>query len=102
MAAQVVFSTCAAVHLLFLLSLRQCRVSKLPGGWRSAEYTLRAFSVGYFACAQYDVLFLLVIASVSVAIPVSKVRGVYSVLYSDGLPQSLRSFAMTTCRAMVR
>ena len=51
--------------------------------------------VGYFADAQYDVFFLLVIASASVAIPVSKVRGIYSVFYSDGLPQLLRSFAMT-------
>ena len=37
-----------------------------------------------------------VISSVSVAIPVSKVRGIYSVLYSDRLPRSLCSFAMTT------
>ena len=29
------------------------------------------------------------------AIPVSKVRGTYSAFYSKGLPQSLRSFAMT-------
>ena len=36
-----------------------------------------------------------VIASVSVAIPVSKACGIYSVLYSDGLPQSLCSLAMT-------
>ncbi len=39
--------------------------------------------------------FLLVIASDSVAIPVSKACGIYSVLYSDGLPRSLRSLAMT-------
>ncbi len=51
--------------------------------------------VGYFAYAQYDVLFLLVIASDSVAIPVSKACGIYSVLYSDGLPRSLCSLAMT-------
>ena len=36
-----------------------------------------------------------VIASVSVAIPVSKACGIYSVLYSDGLPRSLCSLAMT-------
>ena len=30
---------------------------KLPGGWFSAKYIFRTFSVGYFACAQYDVLF---------------------------------------------
>ena len=36
------------------------------------------------------------------AIPVSKACGIYSVLYSDGLPRSLRSLAMTTIRAMVR
>ena len=30
------------------------------------------------------------------AIPVSKVCGIYAVLYSKGLPQSLRSFAMTS------
>ena len=39
--------------------------------------------------------FLLVIASDSVAIPVSKACGIYSVLYSDGLPRSLCSLAMT-------
>ena len=31
------------------------RRSKLPGGWRSTEYVFRTLSVGYFACAQYDV-----------------------------------------------
>ena len=36
-----------------------------------------------------------VIESASVAIPVSKVRGIYSVLHSDGLPRSLCSLAMT-------
>ena len=29
--------------------------SKLSGGWRSAKYMPRTFSVGYFAAAQYDV-----------------------------------------------
>ena len=29
----------------------------LPGGWFSAKYIFRTYSVGYFACAQYDVLF---------------------------------------------
>ena len=33
------------------------RRSKLPGGWRSTGYVFRTLSVGYFACAQYDVLF---------------------------------------------
>ena len=37
------------------------RRSNLPGGWRSTEYKFRTFSVGYFACAQYDALFLYVI-----------------------------------------
>ena len=29
-----------------------------PGGWFSAKYIFRTYSVGYFACAQYDVFFL--------------------------------------------
>ena len=41
--------------VFFYLSLRQCQESKFPGGWRSTEYKFRTFSVGYFACAQYDV-----------------------------------------------
>ena len=36
-----------------IVSLRAKR-SNLPGGWRSTEYILRTFSVGYFAFAQYD------------------------------------------------
>ncbi len=39
--------------------------------------------------------------AVSVAIPVSKVRGIYSVLHSDGLPRSLCSLAMTTKKKYV-
>ena len=30
------------------------RRGKLPGGWLSAKYIFRIYSVGYFACAQYD------------------------------------------------
>ena len=44
------------------LSSRYCappppfhRGSLLPGGWRSTDYMLRTFSLGYFAYAQYDV-----------------------------------------------
>ena len=29
----------------------------LPGGWFSAKYIFRTYSVGYFANAQYDVFF---------------------------------------------
>ena len=35
----------------------------------SEEYILRTFSVGYFADAQFDVLFLLVFASVAKQTP---------------------------------
>ena len=37
--------------------------------------------------------YLAVIASVSAAIPVSKVRGLYSAVYSDGLPRSLLPYS---------
>ena len=43
-----------------------------------------------------------VIASDSVAIPVSKVRGIYSAHYSNGLPRSLCSLAMTVIRFLLR
>ena len=38
------------------------------------------------ALTQRQLIFR-VIASASVAIPLNKVRGIYSVLYSDGLPR---------------
>ena len=46
---------------LFVFARKAKRRSNLPGGWRSTEYKFRTFSVGYFADAQYDVLFLYVI-----------------------------------------
>ena len=50
---------------LFVIAMEAKRRSNLPGGWRSTEYKFRTFSVGYFADAQYDVLFLYVILSMS-------------------------------------
>ncbi|MDY3724573.1 MAG: hypothetical protein SO003_04315 [Candidatus Borkfalkiaceae bacterium] len=41
-----------------------------------------------------------VIASASVAIPVNKVRGIYSVLYSDRLPQSLLPYSTIKANAL--
>ena len=47
---------------------------------QSEKYMPVSSSVGFFTIVQNDV---------------KKVRGIYFVLYSKGLPQSLRSFAMT-------
>ena len=43
---------------LVVIAREQSDRGNLPGGWRSAEYMPRTFSVGYFAIAQYDVLYL--------------------------------------------
>ena len=43
---------------LFVFAKERSDCGNLPGGRSSTEYMLRAFSVGYFACAQYDVLFI--------------------------------------------
>ena len=42
-------------HFLTVFAREAKRRSNLPGGWRSAKYKFRTFSVGYFADAQYDV-----------------------------------------------
>ena len=61
------------------------------------EYTLRKTTLPGVCSLDIDAKTIKqpVIASVSVAIPVSKACGIYSVLYSDGLPRSLYSLAMT-------
>ena len=41
-------------HFLTVFAREAKRRSNLPGGWRSAKYKFRTFSVGYFADAQYD------------------------------------------------
>ena len=43
-------------HFLTVFAREAKRRSNLPGGWRSAKYKFRTFSVGYFADAQYDAL----------------------------------------------
>ena len=90
-----------------LLSLRATR-SNLPGGWRSTEYILLTFSVGYFAIAQYDVLFIpyrrhcrhfprrrkrslfylsLRGSETTAVIRLNNGRSICRVLYSKGLPR---------------
>ena len=65
---------------------------QVPYEYRRSQTLASKFAL--LALTQRQLIFR-VIASASVAIPLSKVRGIYSVLYSDGLPRSRCSPAKT-------
>ena len=49
---------CCGNSFLVVIAREQSDRGNLPGGWRSTEYIFFTLDVGYFATAQYDVLFI--------------------------------------------